>query len=143
MRMTLRTYRGLATLLLSVVCALTFVGPAAAAEPKVGDEWEMRTTMEMPGMPYAIPPTVVHQCIENKEAVPYQGKKGERCVTIYKNLSGNALNWQVVCNGKDGKMELTGISIYNGDTMDSKIKAKSKRGDMSMHMTGKKLGVCK
>ena len=143
MKMMSLTYWGLATLLLSGACALAFVGPASAAEPKVGEEWEMRTTLEMPGMPFSIPPTVVHQCIESKDTVPYQEKKGEKCVTIYKNMSGNALNWQVVCNGKDGKMEMTGVSVYNGDTMDSKIKVKGKRGDMSMHMTGKKLGPCK
>lgn len=143
MKMTLRTYRLLATLLLWGAYAVTFVGPAAAAGPKSGEEWEMRTTVEMPGMPFAIPPTVVRQCIEDKGTVPYQENKGEKCVTIYKNVSGNTLSWQLVCNGKDGKTELTGVSIYNGNIMDSKIKMKSKRGNMSMHMTGKKMGACK
>ncbi len=142
MKMTLRIYRGLGALLLSGACVLAYVAPVAAAGPKSGDEWELKTTMEMPGLPFAIPPTVIRQCIEEK-AVPYQEKKGEKCETIYKNVSGNTLNWQVVCTGKDGKMEMTGVSSYSGDTMDTKIKMKSKQGDMSMHMTGKKLGVCK
>jgi len=143
MKMTLRTYRGLGALLLLGAGLLAFAGPAAAAGPKAGDEWELKTTMEMPGLPFAIPPTVVRQCIEDNKSVPYQEKKGEKCDTVYKNTSGNTLSWKVVCDSKDGKMEMTGESTYSGDTMDSKVKMKSKQGDMSMHMTGKKLGVCK
>lgn len=142
MKMTMRTYRGLGALLLLGAGLLTSVAPAAAAGPKAGDEWELKTTMEMPGMPFAIPPTVIRQCIED-QSVPYQQKPGEKCETVYKNFSGNTLKWQVVCTSKDGKMEMTGESTYSGNTMDSKIKMKSAQGDMSMHMTGKKLGPCK
>lgn len=142
MKMTLRIYRGMGALLLLGAGVLAFAGPVAAAGPKAGDEWELKTTMEMPGMPFAIPPTVTRQCIEDK-GVPYQGKSDEKCETVYKNVSGNTLKWQVVCTGKDGKMEMTGESTYTGNTMDSKVKMKSQHGDMSMHMTGKKLGACK
>jgi hypothetical protein len=142
MKMTMLNFRGLGPLLLLGAGVVLAAAPALAAGPKAGDEWELKTTMEMPGLPFAIPPTVVRQCIEDK-AVPYQEKQGEKCETVYKNMSGNTLNWQVVCTGKDGKMEMTGVTTYTGDTMDNKIKMKSKQGDMSMHMTGKKLGPCK
>ncbi|NTV13201.1 MAG: DUF3617 family protein [Desulfobulbaceae bacterium] len=141
MKMTLGIYQIFGALLLGSSVLLS-AGPAAAAEPKNGAEWEIKTTMEMPGLPFALPPTVIRQCLEEK-AVPYQGKKDEKCSTVYKNISGNTLSWQVVCDGKDGKMEMTGESTYSGDSMDSQIKMKSKNGDMSMHMTGKKLGPCK
>lgn len=142
MKTTLLNNRGLGFLLLMGACWLGSVGPAVAAGPKSGAEWEIKTSMEMPGMPFAIPPTVIRQCIEDK-AVPYQEKKGEKCETVYKNVSGNTLSWKVVCDSKDGKMEMTGETSYTGDTMDSKVKMKSKQGDMSMHMTGKKMGACK
>ena len=143
MKMTFRSYLGLGTLLLAGALVVTSAGLAAAAGPKGGDEWEIKTTMEMPGLPFALPPTVIRQCLEDK-AVPYQGKKDEKCDTVYKNMSGNTLSWQVVCDTKDGKMEMTGETSYSNDSMDSKMKMKSKKGgDISMHMTGKKLGPCK
>lgn len=142
MKKMLRIGRSCGALLLSGACLLTWVGPAVAGPPKSGEEWELKTTMEMPGMPFAIPPTVVRQCIADKD-VPYQGRKDEKCETVYKNVSGNTLKWQVVCDGKEGRMEVTGETSYAGNTMDSKIKMKSRQGDMSMHMTGKKLGACK
>ena len=129
-------------LLLAGALCMTSAGSAAAADPKSGNEWEIKTTMEIPGMPFALPPTVIRQCLEDK-AVPYQEKKNEKCETVYKNVSGNTLNWQVVCDSKDGKMEMTGETSYSSDSMDSKVKMKSKNGDISMHMTGKKLGPCK
>ncbi|NTV15086.1 MAG: DUF3617 family protein [Desulfobulbaceae bacterium] len=142
MQMTSRLYQGLTALLLLGSGLLLAAAPATAAGPKNGEEWELKTTMEMPGLPFAIPPTVVRQCIEDK-AVPYQQQEGEKCETVYKNFSGNTLKWRMVCTGKDGKMEMTGESTYSGNTMDSRIKMKSSQGDMAMHMTGKKLGPCK
>ena len=142
MKITARSYRGVGLGLLAGGLALVFAGAAVAAGPKSGSEWEIKTTMEMPGMPFAMPPTTVRQCLED-QAVPYQQNKDQKCDTVYKNVSGNTIDWQVTCTDKNGKMELTGVSSYTGNTMDSKIKMKSKQGDMSMHMTGKKLGVCK
>jgi len=142
MKMTFGIYRGLAALLLVGSYLVLSADPATAADPKAGAEWEIKTTMEIPGMPFALPPTVIRQCLEDK-AVPYQEKKNEKCETVYKNMSGNTLSWQVVCDSKDGKMEMTGETSYASDSMDSKVKMKSKNGDISMHMTGKKLGACK
>jgi hypothetical protein len=142
MKMTLRIYRGMGALLLLGAGVLAFAGPVAAAGPKAGDEWELKTTMEMPGMPFAIPPTVTRQCIEDK-GVPYQSQGDEKCETIYKNVSGNTMSWKIVCKNGGREMEMTGESTYTGNTMDSKVKMKGQQGDMSMHMTGKKLGPCK
>ncbi len=141
MKTTLLTNRGLAVLLLLGTCVLTSAGPVSAAGPK-GAEWEIKTTIEMPGMPVAIPPTITRQCIEDK-AVPYQSKGDEKCETIYNHVSGNTLSWQVVCSNGGRRMEMTGETTYTGNTMDSKVKVKSPQGDMSMRMTGKKLGACK
>lgn len=142
MKMNRRISLGVGSLLLAGSIFLALTGSAAAAGPKSGEEWEIKTTLEMPGMPFAIPPTVIRQCIADKD-VPYQAKSDEKCETVYKNFSGNTLSWQVKCTGRDGKMEMTGTTTYSGNTMDSKVKMKSSQGDMSMHMTGKKLGPCK
>jgi len=132
---------GLSVGVLAGALVMATVGFATAGEKK-GSEWELKTTMEMPGMPFAMPPTVIRQCLEDK-AVPYQGKKDEKCEVKSQSVSGNTVTWDVVCDSKDGKMEMTGESSYTGDTMETKMKMKSKHGDMSMHMTGKKLGACK
>lgn len=142
MKMMVWTKLGWGALLLAGTCGMALVAPAQAAGPKGGELWEITTSMEMPGMPFAIPPTTVRQCIADN-AGPYQAQEGEKCDTVTQSLSGNTLTWQVKCSGTQGKMELAGVSTYVGDTMDSKVKMKSENGDMSLHVTGKKLGACK
>jgi len=53
------------------------------------------------------------------------------------------VTWQVRCESEDGPVEMNGITSYTGDTMDSKVTMTGGQGDMSMHMTGRKLGPCK
>lgn len=139
MKMTLRSCRGLGALLLSGACLLFSAGPVAA---RPGAEWEIKSTMEMPGMPFTIPPSITRQCLEDK-AVPYQGKGDEKCETVYTQVTGNTVSWQIVCGTGGRKMEMTGETTYTGNTMDSKVKMKGQQGDMTMRMTGKKLGSCK
>ena len=121
-------------------CVLILSAGSVAASDKA--EWEISTSMEMPGMPFAIPPTVTRQCIED-QAVPYQKKSDdEKCEVVSKKIIGNTMTWKVVCNDDEGRTEMNGVSTYTGDTMDSQVKMSGGDGEFSMHMTGKKLGPC-
>jgi hypothetical protein len=130
--------QGLAVLLLGslfqILPGTTMAGQKA--------EWEITTTMEIPGMPFAMPPSVIRQCLESQD-VPYHENKDEKCKVVSKDISGDTMTWKVVCDGPEGKTEMTGVSKYTGDTMDTKAQMKSSDGDFSMHMTGKRLGPCK
>jgi len=127
-------------LILLAVNSLFFQGGSAIAG-QFG-EWEITTSFEIPGMPFAMPPSVVRQCLD-EDAVPYQAQENEKCETISKNASGNSITWHVRCVSDDGPVEINGVTSYADDTMDSKVRMTGARGDMSMHMTGKKSGPCK
>jgi len=125
---------------LSICVGLIVVSSAAAGQK---GEWEITTTMEIPGMPFAMPATTMRRCLED-QAVPYQEKGDEKCEVVSKKVSGNTLNWKVVCNGPEGKNEMTGVTKYTGETMDTRIQMKSGGGgEISMRMTGKRLGACR
>jgi hypothetical protein len=119
-----------------------FLLPAGNAAAGQKAEWEITTTMEIPGMPFAMPSNVMRQCLED-QGVPYQESDVEECEVVSKNVSGNTINWKVVCEGREGKSEMTGVSTYTGDTMETRVRMLSSAGDISMHMTGKRLGPCR
>ena len=144
MRLMFRSYQGLGALLLLGASMLVSAGPANARSNNAV-EWEIRTTVVVPGVPpSAVPPTVTRQCLE-ENAIPYQSKGDEKCETVYKNESGNTISWNIICTNGGSKMEMTGVSSYTGNTMESNVQMKSQNGDReaSIHMTGKKLGLCK
>ena len=118
------------------------VWPAGSAQAANGSEWEMTTNMEIPGMPFAMPPTIRRQCLQD-QAVPFRDNEDQNCQVITKKKSGDTMNWKLVCDGPDGKSEMTGVTKYTGDTMDTNIQVKGDQGEMSIHTTGKKLGPCK
>jgi len=115
--------------------------PAGSARAANGSEWEMTTTMEIPGMPFAMPPTIRRQCLQD-QAVPFRDNEDQNCRVVNKEKSGDTMNWKLVCDGPDGRSEMTGVTKYTGDTMDTKIQVKGGQGEMSIHTTGKKLGPC-
>jgi hypothetical protein len=100
--------------------------------------WEMTTQVEMKGMPHAMPPTTVRQCITKSDPVPKNQDKNYECKTTGQKISGNTVSYSVECNGKDGFMQMTGTSTYAGSAMEgtsiTKFKAK---GQPEMQMAGK------
>lgn len=127
-------------MLLPVACLVSL--PLASAAHAKSSEWEISTTMEIPGMPFAMPPNTFRHCMDD-QGVPYQQSEDEKCETLSKKVSGNTVSWKIRCQGKEGASEMNGVTTYSGNTMESKVSMRSDEGDVSMHMTGKKLGPCK
>ncbi|MFO7605024.1 MAG: DUF3617 family protein [Desulfurivibrionaceae bacterium] len=137
MKMRDRIHQGLLVLLMTGV----FLNPAGSASAGQEGEWEITTTVEIPGMPFAMPPTTFRHCLE-ENGVPYQAGDGEECETISREVSGDTVSWRISCRGEEGLIEMTGVTTYTGDNMDSQVKMQSEDGEMSMHMTGRRLGSC-
>lgn len=122
---------------------------AAGADMKEG-LWEISINMEMPGVPFAMPPIKQNHCYTKKEledgknAVP---KSDEQCkVTDYK-LSGNKASWAVQCKGENA-MSGTGEIIFKGDSYDATVKMKGKgdsgeKMEMTQRIKGRRIGDCK
>ena len=130
--------------------AVTIVWFAAAisasllAQPRRDGKWEVKTDMEMPGMPMKIPTVTTTQCItpaeanDPQKAVP-QAKK-DCTVSDYK-ADGNRVTWSMKCTGKSA-MSATGEIIYDGDTYTGTMKMTMQQGEMSVKYSGKRLGEC-
>jgi hypothetical protein len=122
----------------ALLAALLLAAPAAAAEK--GSWWELTTTMEMPGMPFAMPPTTLKFCQpEGPPKAPPDAKPDPNCKMTDMRTSGNTMKWKVVCTGQNA-MEGEGEMTSTGSTMDGTTRLKMERGEMTMKMHGKKIG---
>jgi hypothetical protein len=124
--------------ILALVAALPFTLAHAALE---GELWEVSTQMNIPGMPAGMGGQKTRVCSDKSDAKKQmQGKGSEKCkVTDYKQ-SGNKYTMTMECPDGTAVIENTfnaAHTEYNGT-----MSMKSKRGDMTMTMNGKKLGAC-
>jgi hypothetical protein len=125
-----------ATLALAALLAPAF----AAAETEPGEEWEQTTQMEMKGMPFAMPATTYKFCKPTGDwSEPPAARKDADCKTTEVKRSGNTMKWKVVCTGEE-KMEGEGEMTWSGQSYTGKMDMHMAQGDMSMKMSGKRLG---
>ena len=134
-------------MVLVIFASLAF-STIAVAEMKEG-LWEIKTEMDMPGMPAKIPPTTMQTCISKDDLVPKPAApKGQEqeCRIKEQNISGDTVTYSMECKGQGGMtMEITGKMTYAGDTMEG-TSTMNMSGPMSMEMTtkmtGKYMGPC-
>ena len=134
-----------------VIFMLLVSGGWAAPDMQPG-QWEITTTVEMPGMPMKMPPITTKQCLTKENIIPQQtptGQMGENSPCAIKNVvtKGDKVIWDVVCHGKGHAMMGHGEIAYHGTTMEGEvtmtidIPGQGKR-KMTMHMKGKRIGAC-
>ena len=135
-----------AILMAAILC---LAAPAAAAGPNMTDgQWEVTMKMDMPGLPFAMPPIVYKSCITSKDAVPRQQDKNQECTTSNTEVTGDTVAWVVDCTDKKGnKTHSTGRITYRQDTFDGTVimaTVPARPGDqpMAMKMTGRRIGAC-
>ncbi len=133
---------------LAIFLALTWFTCSYAAEPNMKEGlWEITTKTEMKGMPASIPPSVMKQCLTKKESVPQDKSPKSNCKMIDQKISGNTVNWTMVCKEKNSTVESRGTITYKGDTFDgvtkTAISAKgTKPQEVTTKMSGRRLGPC-
>jgi hypothetical protein len=119
--------------------------PWAAGSPMKDGLWEISTSMEMPGMPYKIPPTTVTHCYtkedlkDDQKMVPKQ--KGDCKMTDLK-YSGSKMTWKMICNGKNpakgsGEMVFKGPTAYEGT-----MKMETEGMAMTTKYKARRIGNC-
>ena len=133
-----------------VALVLTFFVACAAlalAEPKEG-LWEIKTTMEMPGMPMKMPATTTQTCIKKDDMVPKPAaQKGQpqECKTTEQKVSGDTVSYAMECTSKGTTTVISGKMTYTGEAMEGSTTMKvSGRDSMEMtsKVTGKYIGQC-
>lgn len=117
----------------------------AAVQAKPGETWEITSKMEMPGMPFAMPPTTMKTCIpKGSENDPGQTSGDKSCKMTDVKTVGNKTTWKARCE-RDGEVmtgegeQTTSPGAYKGKI---RFKGKSDGQDMDMNMeySGKKIG---
>jgi len=136
--------------LLAVSAVLFSLGTQAQMKEMPGGLWEIRSKMDMPGMPPEMAAKmgsrVITQCIKpgekkwNESRPP--NEKGERqCEQTDMKVSGNTTSWKMKCvDGTTGE----GTVTHNGkDAYKMDMVMNSPRGSMKMQTEGKRIAdVC-
>jgi hypothetical protein len=132
------------------LCAAILATAANAADPAERKEgnWEVKLVMEMVGIPMAIPPVTVNQCVTKQDVVPDLSQLSQQCAVKEQKIVGNTVSWKMQCSGKDGKMEGEGLIKFANETYDGTMsmtmtQAGGPAMNMKYTMQGKWTGPCK
>ncbi|HEX8254479.1 MAG TPA: DUF3617 family protein [Thermoanaerobaculia bacterium] len=135
--------------MLYVLAATTVLSTAttmsAADHPQKPGKWQVKVQMEIPGMPFQMPPVTTNVCLtaedlaDPQKAVPNDPKA--KCTISDYKVDGNKVTWSIDCpkDKTKGTGEITFTdSSYTG-TMDMTV------GDQQMKTkySGKWMGECK
>ena len=137
------------TVLLTVAVATLSFANAAPAQQMPGGLWEMKTKMDMPGMP----PEMAAKM--GSRTMTYCVKPGERnwseqrdpndrerqCEQTDMKVDGNKSSWKMKC--KDGTTGEGSVTHNGKDAYKMDMAMNSPRGNMKMQMEGKRVAdVC-
>ena len=128
---------------LAAAASLVFLlvpSPARAADPP-GVLWETTSQMAMAGMPMQMPAQTQRVCAAKQWTKPPPG--GDKsCVASNYRMVGNKATWTMQCGGQM-PMQGTGEIVFEGsDAYTGAIQAKSQGMDMTIKLSGKKVGTC-
>lgn len=130
--------------IIAVLFALILPVTGYAADAMRDGYWEMTSTMDMPGMPMKMPPTVIKHCY-TKEDVKDQKKTittDKNCTVTELKQSGNKVTWKIKCTGENAGV-FSGETLYKGDSAyDSTMKMQSEGHTMNVKVKAKRIGNC-
>ena len=133
------------SLFVAIVLSLIYAVAAFAAPNYQEGNWEITTTMNMPGMPKGMMRPVTHQvCMTKQNTVPQQKEQGkEKCKMTDQKTVGNKVFWTMTCeNGtvSTGEIAYSKTSFKGSQT--TKTSHDGKQMTMKSTMSGKYLGPC-
>jgi hypothetical protein len=138
--------RKFSTYAFAALAAIVAVTPAQAADhPQKPGRWQVKFEMEMPGMPFKMPPVTTEVCVteedlkDPKKAVPTD-KKSDCTISDYK-IDGNKVSWSMDCPKQQTKG--TGEITYTADSYTGAMKMTVGEQEMKTKYSGKLLGPCK
>ena len=133
-------------LLLLIVAVLAAPLPVLAAEPSTGakepgDLWETTTEMQMMGM--SMPARTSRHCAPREWKEPPGAGDNDRakCETVQFTGSGSTYTWKMKCAGPP-PMTGEGQVTRTADGYTGTMKMTTPQGEMTMKMTGKRIGDC-
>ena len=131
-----------------IVCGallLAVAGSAFAAGPQKPGKWNVKMQMEMPGMPFKMPPVNFDVCLTEEDledpqkAVPRDPKSS--CKVGDYNVDGNSVSWTMDCPKE--KMKGSGKITYTDSSYSGSMNLTVGEGDSAQEMTTKYTGTWK
>lgn len=119
---------------------LLTLAPVRAADPP-GILWETTSQMVMEGMPMQMPPQTMRMCAHKQWTKPPPGGDATCVASDYK-VVGNKATWTMRCSGQ---MPMTGsgeMTFESADAYAGVIRATAEGMNMTIKLTGKKVGTC-
>ena len=132
---------------LAAVMAIAAVAPMRAADhphPQKPGKWQVKMEMEMPGMPFKMPPITHEMCLTAEDldnpdkAVPKDPK--QKCTISDYKIDGNTVTWSIDCP-KD-KTKGTGSITYTDSAYTGSMDMTVGEQSMKMKYAGKWMGEC-
>jgi hypothetical protein len=132
-------------LLPGLLLGLFLAGGVAAGGVDMQDgQWEITTTIDMPGMPMRMPPMTMTQCITQQDLIPPNEQPDSECEVTSNQINGNTVTWSIVCSGEGGNTRGDGQITYHGDRFEGSMKMSMPEGmTMTNRMSGRRIGPCK
>ena len=131
--------KGIAGAALAAALALSGV-----AQAQTGELWEMTSQMSMAGMPAGmIPAQTTQVCQSEKFDRPPQQEEKSKCTISNLRHTPTRVTYDIRC---EGNPPTTGSAEYsfeaNRTRMKGTMRMVTKDGEMTMQMTGRKVGAC-
>ena len=137
--------RKFSTYALVALAAIALVAPAQAADhPQKPGKWQVKFEMEMPGMPFKMPPVTTEVCLTEEDlkdpqkSVP-NDPKAQCKIGDYK-VDGNTVTWSVDCPKQNTKGN--GEITFTEDAYTGWMKMTVGEQEMKTKYSGKFLGAC-
>jgi hypothetical protein len=130
------------TVVAALACAVL---SGVAHAQQTGELWEMTSQMSMPGMPAGMVPAQTQQVCQGKnfDRTPGQERDRSKCTITNMKQSPTRITYDVKC---EGNPPTTGSADYqfeaNRTRMKGTMRMVTKEGEMTMQMTGRKVGAC-
>jgi hypothetical protein len=130
---------------LGAMLFVSAVPMTAADHPQKPGKWNVKMEMEIPGMPFKMPPVNLDVCLTEEDlanpqkAVP-NDPKSDCKVGDYK-VSGNTVTWSVDCPKQ--QMKGTGEITYTDNSYTGAMKMTVGEQEMKTKYSGKWMGECK
>jgi hypothetical protein len=128
------------------VCCVA-VAELAAQSPMRPGRWEVTMQMQMANMPMQMPEMKTARCVTAEElrdpagSVPSASPGNNSCKVSDYKVTGGTATWKVACTAPQA-MTGSGEMTFVGDSYTGLMKMTTPQGDMSMKMSGKRLGDC-
>lgn len=131
-----------------VACIVFSFSTSAHALDFNPGEYEIESSVQMPGMPAGtIPSQTMVQCMTKQDPVPKNDVSSQECEIKNMKQSKNTVTWDMECLQQGNKITSQGQMTYSGDSFDGTITMNMgpQSGGMTVTttITGKRVGACR